>query len=301
MKRVLVIVILIALTCIGVPAYAISISDSADGGNKIGFMEDISTNGGSTENMVSFAGNVNASDNVTGNIVAVLGDVTIDSEVLGDVVVIFGEARLTENAVIHGNLVAVGSTDKASAASINGQNISIDIGDFRIGNKSVGFLPFIAFIITAVSTFLVLLMGLPVIAIFSTKFYAVAENSMFNMGRKLAIGFLALVGSFIIMILFSFTIVVPVAYFIILLAAQIIAFKYFGMLVSRLLNFQFNVYAAFITGLVVTAAIKTALVLLIPEDVLLAGLLMSFAIDALINSIGLGIMVDSKFGNKSAV
>lgn len=75
---------------------------------------------------------VPAGTTIVGNVVLVNGNATVRGRVRENVVVIMGDIYLEEEAVVDGNVVAVGGrVVKSPTAQVGGENVSLGAGNFR--------------------------------------------------------------------------------------------------------------------------------------------------------------------------
>lgn len=86
--------------------------------------------GDKAEAIVVIGGNAKVHGKVDEAVVAVFGDVELDGEVGDAVVAVLGNVKLNPNAVVHGDVVAVGGKlDVADGAKIEGERQEVVLGD----------------------------------------------------------------------------------------------------------------------------------------------------------------------------
>jgi hypothetical protein len=191
---------------------------------------------------------INSGDMVTGNVVTVWGNVYVNGPVMGNVVAVFGDIKVDSN--IMGNAVTIsGKVNVGSNGSVLGNIVNP-------GNRVFEFLPFVFFspltglaraISSLASTAGLLLLAAIVYAIIPKKVTEMAGTIENNIGRKIGIGILTMIGSPIAMVLLSIIlaitiigiIVIPFAW-IAYLAAGLIAlvpvYLYTGGRVAKILK-----------------------------------------------------------------
>lgn len=292
MKRIAFFLIVIIILFFRIPVNAITVQDDSGNGDRVSIMTNIEVGEKTSGDVVSIAGNVDVKNDVAGDVVVIFGNICVDAAVAGDVVSVIGTVTLTDRAVIAGDLVSIGAINKADGAVIRGQDILISLGK----RFNMEFLVLFKIIALFVSLMIILIFGLPTLLIASRRFGNMELCIEANMGRKLAIGFLTLIGSLIILILFCWTLVIPLAYLVLILFAKIAAFIYFGKVLAGLFDVHMNIYLEFATGLLLVALIKIIIVLLIPQGMFIQSMLLSGLADFIVNSFGTGILIDSKFG-----
>lgn len=304
---ILLIVITTMLSVFQMACWADEVSEFVSNGDRVSIFGDISVDKntvgdivaifGSIEvnksvqgDVVSVFGNVNVKDNIEGEVVSVMGDVTLDGSISRDVVIVFGKVKMTENAVVNGDLVTIGTIEREAGAKVFGQEVKVNIAFLMVART----------VVTIVLAFLVLILGLVIIAIFKDRAVNISLTVEENIGRKIALGFLGQIGFLIIMILLSIVAIGPLLYLFLLVAAEVVISIYFGKQILKVFNANLNVYLEFITGLATVTLLKILLTLIIPQIGFVPYLIAYVIFDIFIRAWGIGILVDTKFGTSKA-
>jgi hypothetical protein len=293
MKKLMPLLILLIMLSTGLPAYADGIFINSDSGGKVGILDDIIVLKSSLGNVVTVIGDINVQGDVDGDVVAVFGDININARVTGQVVGVFGQIKLTERAEVKGDVISVGPVEKDPAARVAGQLLGMQVQDLASG---MNFLTASRAVLVIVFSFLTLVFGLVLIALSGNKLQNIMTTMETNLMKKVILGFLALIGAFTLMIIFFITVIIPLAYFILVLLANIIAGIYFGRLILKAFSAASSTYLEFATGLITITLVKMLLIYLIPQGELIISGLVYLAFEAFINSLGIGIIIYSKFG-----
>ncbi len=299
MKKLLTIIALLMVFVVfaaKATTFALSVENGVGNGDLVTIGENVNIDEPTNGEVVIIFGNAEINKDVNGQVVVIGGDLIVNAKISGEVVNIMGSTTLTENAEIMGNLVSMGSFKDLSDGKIHGQKTVLNIGDFKIGNFNMNFLVFLQAILLILYLFITIALGMPMIAIASRWFRKMTAGVSEGVRRKLALGFLGLLGSFIAMLLFCWTMVIPLVFLTFLLIANVTASIYLGKVVLRIFNGSLNIYLEFITGLLLIVLVKFLLLMIIPENGVILSLLVYMAFDAVINSIGIGILIDTKFG-----
>ncbi|MCX7708220.1 MAG: hypothetical protein N2484_00025 [Clostridia bacterium] len=262
------------------------IVDKSTVGSIVSIFGDVDVQSSVTGDIVAIFGSVRVNQPVDGDIVAILGDMTLNANASRDVVAILGKVKLTGNAVINGDLVAIGSIDKDAGAKVFGQEVKVNLAFLLVARA----------ITIIVLAFLVLILGLVIIAIFKERAVNISHRVEERTGRKIAVGLLGLLGFFILMMLLSIVVVGPILYLLLMIIAEVAVSIYFGKQILKVFNANLNVYLEFVTGLAVLSLLKIILTMLIPQIGFITYLFVYIALDLLIRGWGIGILIDTKFG-----
>jgi hypothetical protein len=214
---------------------------------------------------VAIFGSVDTKYPVSGDVVAVFGNVNVQSSVAGDVVSVFGRVALGKEAVVNGDVVAIGpgGINRSLGSKVHGDSVGINFGtvdlpNFRMqlpprintGLGLFGFLGNIGFVI-------ITLFGLLTISFSGERVRRMSECIEQNIIRKVIIGIVICFCFPIIAILLALTIIgLPIAV-IFLGIAFILGFSslcvYIGRKILELLNSDTNIYGEFIIGAIIFA------------------------------------------------
>ncbi len=303
MKRMAVIILLLFTVMIPVTAvYAETNKDQVSVGGDVNIDKD------TTGSVVAVGGDVTIDKDINGSVVAVFGDVKVNAKVSGDVVSVLGKVKLTDKAEVGGSLISVGKLDRADKARINGENVIISTGDIDIGDFHMEYGELMALIkIVSLISFIVmtLLFGLPILAIFARTFKAASIDMEDRLGYKLSIGFLGLLGCFIITVLFSWTVIVPLVFYLLIIFARVTASIYFGKAILNVFDARLNRFMEFFTGFLSIIVAKLIIILLLPEGgielfgfVIGWDILLTVLFDIFISILGLGVLIYTRLNKK---
>jgi hypothetical protein len=241
-------------------------------------------------------GNTEVDSNVNGQVISVFGDVKVNSTVSGQVVTVFGNTEVTKNAVIKGNLVALGSIQKEDGAVVSGEEVRI-LGKYM--NIDIGALLYLRLALLVLYSLATLVIGLLLLTVKKKQYEKITSHVEEDTGKKLLLGILAYIGASILLILLMITLVAPILYLVLTILAALPASIYFGRLILRTINPNNSIYLEFITGFITITLIKLLLLYLLPQEGLLLSLALLTIFDVFINSLGLGILMDAKYVKKT--
>lgn len=295
MKRIAAVFVLLILIAAAIPVYADGISVISDAGDKISIFEDIRIDSKTNGDVVVIFGDADVMGPVSGDVVVILGDVTVDAAVSGTVISVLGNTKLKDSADIGGDVVSIGALEKSGLSRIHGQEVNIAGGNFDF--DIVAFM-LARVISTLVFAFFVLVIGLFMIALSKEKLRNISAYIECRTGRKIAMGFLGLLGAVIIVLILFITVIAPLLYFILLAIAGVYSSIYFGKVILRAFSQLNNIYVEFFTGLITVTLLKIVLIYLVPQEDILFSAMLYIVFTAFINSLGLGIMLDSKYSGK---
>lgn len=188
------------LFIIAIPVRVYAADDSSKGIVKVS--GDVYVNEGTTVegDVVTVWGNIYVNGSVTGNAVAVFGNIIVNGKVLGDATTVRGTITVGQNGKVLGNTVeALGGSSKVGRLPGLSPNISMPL------LHSVG-----AVIFSSVFSLILFILTALVYLIIPVKVDTMANTMDENMGRKIGIGFLALIGSPFVMILLSILLAITV-------------------------------------------------------------------------------------------
>ncbi len=276
------------------PAAAEGISVSAENGDKVGLFEDVSVDREMTGNVIAVLGNVKVDSKVNGIVVTVFGDADVNAEVTGQVVTVFGNSILGEHAVT-GNLITLGSVEKKDGARVLGQEVRI-FGELM--NIDIGAILYLRVAVVIIFAAAVLIIGLLVLLIYRKKYEDMTQNIENRLDRKIILGFLAYLGTTILMAMMVITLIAPALYLIILIMSSITSSIFFGRLILKALNPSKNILMEFVTGLVTVTLVKLLLIYIVPQEDIILDFVLLGAFSVFINSIGLGIILEARAEKK---
>jgi hypothetical protein len=289
MKKLIALLVLVTAFLAYTPVYAEGESLFSSSGDRVSVGQDINIDKSITGNVVSIGGNVEIHDDVRGDVVVVFGDVIIDGKVAGEVVTIFGDVKMTGRASIGGNLVSLGTVERNELSRIYGQEVNLNLGFLPITGTMV-------MIFMLVFAFFVLLLGFPILAVFRDRFSTMSGNILTRIGIRTALGFLIFLGLTIFLPILAITLVAPLLYFVLLIAAEIITGIFLGRIITKTFNSHTSIFVEFVIGFVVITMSKGAAIILFPQVGLLVSVLAYLLLSLFINSFGLGTLLDTKFG-----
>lgn len=291
---ILVIALLFSMLTLTV-AYAEGVSVSSETGDRVSLFDDIKIDSEVKGNVISVLGNVQIDKPVDGQVVVVFGDVTVNSDVSGQVVTVFGNTKLTSGAVIHKDIITLGSIQKESGSRVLGQEVRI-FGEYM--NIDIGALLYLRLAIMLLFTLAVLVIGLLVLALSRKRYEEITASIEKNVGKKLLLGFLAYLGASILVVLLIITLVAPVLYIVLLVMAAIVASIYLGRTILKTFSPKNSIYMEFITGLISITLVKLLLIFLVPQEGIIYSFILLTVFGVFINSIGLGGLTEYKLVKK---
>lgn len=258
-----------------------------DNGDAVSIFGNIEINDPTPGDVVVVFGNININSEVQGDVVSVFGNISVNAKVTGETVSVFGKITLLDKAVIGGDLVAIGSLEKTQGAILKGQEVIINLRVLIVARA----------ILTLILTFFALILGLAIIGMAKDRFRRMTSTIESNFARRLGIGFAAMVGVTIISLPLTITFVAPLLYLVLLLIAEMTASIYFGKQILKVFNLSLNVYLEFITGLLFITLVKVAIIMAVPQYNLVIYAVLYGLFGIFINSLGTGVLIDTKFGS----
>lgn len=276
------------------PAAGRGVFISSENGDKISIFDDVDIRDAINGNVVTVLGDISVDSEVNGQVVAVFGDVTVDSRISGQVVTVFGNTILKENAVVDGDVITIGSLNKAAGARVLGQEVRI-LGESM--NLDIGALLYFRLATMILFTLAVFIVGLLILTIARDQYANMSKNIEKNTGRKLVLGILSLLAATILFLLLLVTLIAPVMYMAVLLLSTITASMYLGRLILKRFSTSNSVYMEFITGLISITLVKLLLIFLVSQQDPLLGIGLSGTFGFLVFSMGLGIHMEERYIN----
>jgi len=299
MKRLAILLMvlqLLALLITGTSVYANGISVSSNNGDLVAVMKDIKIDKTTAGNIVVVMGNLDIEENVSGNVLSIMGNVKVNAKVLGQIVTVLGNVELSDGSEVYGSVISVmGAIKKVDGARIIGEEMEIAGRSFRVNTNS--FLT-LATVLTIMFSVFALLIGMLLITVSKEKYMRISLNIEKRTGRKITMGFLGFLGMTILALLFFITLVVPLIYIVLIIISVIFSSIYFGKVILGTFNGGNNVYAGFITGLTTITLIKVLLILFVPQSGFILNVLLYILFTVFINSLGIGVMLDSWFSKR---
>lgn len=261
-------------------------------GNITAVIGDINTFRGATGGLVAVFGDINMQGDVNGDVITVLGDTVINGKVSGQVVSVLGRLTLSDNAEVENGIVSIGDVDSSSKAKIHGSQDIIGLG-FLPDARAVLSILMILFSV------LVLVIGVLAISIQKARFENISTGIENNFWRKLIWGLTGFLGFTILVPILSITVIAPLIYVVLLIMAEIVTSIFLGKLLLKAFNSNTNIYLEFMTGLICLSILKITLIIFAFQsgvNLLVFGGI-SLICSILINSIGIGILIDTRFGS----
>lgn len=293
MKKFAALLVIIGVLLFNVlPAAGEGVSVSSGNDDKISLFEDVTISTPVNGNVVSVLGNVSADSKINGQIIAVFGDITVNAEVSGQVVTLFGNTILTKDAVVKGDVITIGSLNRADGASVLGQEVRMLGESMNLDISAIVYLRLTILILFALA---VLIIGLLILAISKKQYNNISKNIEKNIGKKLILGILSFLAASILLLLLLVTLIAPVLYIVVLVLSTVTASMYLGRLILKTFSPENSIYMEFITGLITITLVKLLLLFLIPQKELLLGFGLLGLFDLFIYSIGLGIHMEERY------
>ena len=284
--------ILVVLILQVMPVAAEGITVSSENGDEISVFDDVIINENVNGNVIVVLGDVTVNSGVNGQIVAVFGEVYINSEVSKQVVTVFGKTTLGKDAVVHGDVITMGSMNKNEGARILGQDVRI-FGESM--NLDIGALSYLRLLIVILFTLAVLVVGLLVLSISKDKYTRIAKKIDINIGRKLLLGILSFVSATILLMLLLLTLIAPFLYIILMVLATVPASMFLGRMILKAFSSGNSIYMEFFTGLITITLVKFLLSFIILPESLYLGIGLIGLLNFFIYSMGLGIYMEERY------
>ena len=294
-KLTVLVVVLILLTLNTIPACAEGITVASDNGDRVSLFDDIKVEKSITGNVITVLGNIDVDNDINGQVIAVFGNITVNARVSGQVTTIFGNTKLTKNAVVQGNLITLGSVVKDDGSKVLGQEVMI-VGEYM--NVDFGAILYLRLALLMLFALAVLIIGLVILMVSRKRFEEITKSIEYNMGKKLILGFLAYTGASILLALLLITLIAPALYIILMVLATVVASIFSGRLILKAMNPSNSVYMEFVTGLITITLIKLLFIFLVPQEEIILSFVLVGVFGVLVNSIGLGVLMEARFGKK---
>lgn len=242
------------------PVYAWAADADDHNGGIVKISGDIYVNKGDTVNgdVVTVWGNVYINGSVTGDAVTVLGDIIVNGEVLGDATAVRGKITLGPKGRILGSTVEAlgGPISSRRAELLPDVNLSFLKG---IGGRIFSF----------IFSLIVFLLAALVYLIMPSKAEEMADTIDDSLGRRMGIGFIAFIGSPVVMVLLSIVLAITIVGIIVIpflwmafMAASLVAvvpvYIYLGSKAGELISKQkIRGFGALAAGILSVWLIKT--------------------------------------------
>lgn len=289
-------IMLLSASC---TAYASS-GNGSRGGGVVKLSGDIYVNEGNTieGDVVTLNGNIYINGDVTGNAVTLNGDIIVNGKVLGDAVSISGKITVGEKGKVLGDTVeALGGTFNTRRNTGNRNNYMPPVNPWG-RTTSILFSFF-----TTLGTFLLAAL---IYLIMPKKVNEMADTIEQNVGKRLGIGILTVLGSPIAMIILTIVlaitiigiIIIPfawIAFFIAFLIGVVPVYLYIGKKAAAAVSRpEIASFAALAAGILTVWLVKTAASLggFFTGWI---GWLLTFVLYVL----GIGTLIDYIFSNRS--
>ena len=296
MKKTAVFLLIAAILAFSaIPAYGDGISVSTENKDKISLFDDVSIAGPSKGNVIAVLGNITVEGELDGQVVAVFGNVAVDGTVSGQVVTVFGKTVLAKDSVVKGDVISIGSLNKADGARIYGQEVRILGESMNLDITAIGYLRLVTMILFTAA---ILVIGLLILLISKKRYAELEANIEKNTGKKLLLGILAFMGASVLMLLLIVTLIAPFLYLILLVISTIPASMYLGKLILRTFSPKNSIYAEFITGLITITLAKLLIIFLVPQQDIPAGFVLAGLLNIFVYSLGFGVYMDERYAKK---
>lgn len=249
-------------------------------GNSAGVQEDVTNVFGRTE----------VRNSIGGNLTTINGTTKVNAKIYGDATLLMGKMDLAGDSYIGGSFFAIGSIKKDSSVRIAGQNISLDINN----TTAVTALLAISYMIISLVS---LLIGILMITLLKERFFIMDIRIEENMGRKMKIGFMAILMFFTLSLVLIFTFVFPIVFVILCITSEAVTGIFVGRLLTKFFVRKQNIYIEYISGLVLFTFAKLLLIITAPHLGYVVSGVMFCAIIFLVNSLGCGTLISTRFGS----
>lgn len=270
---------------------AAGISINSENGDRIAIIRDINIDGKTRGDVVALIGNIVVNGEVNGDVVALAGNIRVNGKVAGDVVCVLGNVELVKGASVYGDVVSLGKIDASPGARVSGEVVEI----YGQGLKTeAGMITIFGAVTVTIFAFIVLVLGIILITISRNRYADITARIEDRMMKKLLMGFLGLLCATIVTVIFAITIITPILYIILLAVAEVFSSIYAGKIILKAFNSRGSTYLHFVTGLVTITLIKTALIFIAPWSEYIVNSILYLSFSIVVNSIGIGIMLNSK-------
>ena len=296
MKRSIALMVILLAMLIQVPASAANHGYAVAGTDRVNFFGNMKVDDEISGNVISLGGNVDIGADVNGDIIVLMGNLSLDAEVSGDVVMLLGKATLSDRSKILGDMVAVGSVERTPGSYVQGENILLRSGFIDMNGFDMNSALMFRYVFLFMSLIFLLVFGIPTIYFISNRFMNIEVGIEYEIGKKLVIGCLGLIGSAIITVLLCWTLIVPLAFALFIFLSKIVAYLYIGKMIMKTSKARMNMYIEFITGVIAIVLVKFILLVLIPQSYFFLAMISTVILNFVINSLGVGILVVSRFG-----
>ncbi len=260
--------------------------------------------------VVTLFGNAKIEGEVTGDVVTLFGNAKIAGKVHGDTVTIFGNANIAGQ--VNGDVVAViGGIEVGGTGQINGSGVSVlghgidNQGIIRQETVSIlGFLPkglsgagillTIILILTMVKHIVALGFSVIAVILFNDRLDKMANRLDTDPGKKLLIGILVYVGTFVGMAILVMTVIgVPLAVLLLpaLMLLEFLANTTAKIAIGRRIAQRQNKSWSIMMELITGSLIYTIL------DISIVGKVFTLVFKL----IGMGEIIDSRFGESKNI
>ncbi|HEY5584068.1 MAG TPA: hypothetical protein VIK78_06210 [Ruminiclostridium sp.] len=242
-------------------------------------------------------GTADIQTDIDGSIIVIFGKTTINGNVSGDVVSAFGEVYIQGDSQVEGNLVSVGSLEKADGVSIKGTKLIIDV-DFISLFKSNGIL-INTLIIWSLIT---LIVGLILISIFTVRYRVMSYSMESGVPRRMLLGGLVVISFTIVLAFLIFLIIAPVLYILLVMFTEIIGSIYFGTIIFKNNYERSAIYLEFFVGHIIISILKIVPLIILPAGSYMALMIYGICLIVLelsMASFGIGTIIDTGFGKNT--
>ncbi len=264
-------------------------------GDQVRLFENIDVEEDIKGNIIAVLGDIEVNSNVDGLVIAVFGDVKVNAAVADQVVTVFGNTVLTGNADIKGNLITLGSIEKDPGARVSGNEVRI-FGE--VMNVDVSAIFYLRMVSLVAFSLVVLIWGVLMLILSKKKYINDTAEIEKSGRRKLLLGILTFLGTAILLVLLSVTLVAPVLYFVLMIVANVFACLYFGKLIMKAMSAPRNIMVEFMTGFITITLIKLLVVFLVPQKEIILSLIIGTVVASYVSTMGLGVIMEARFAKK---
>jgi len=268
--------------------------DVDTGSDKVSVMKDITIDKPVFGDVVAVMGDIDINSNVNGDVIAVMGNITINGQVFGSVITVLGNVTLSGNAHVNGDVISLGTIERHDNAVVFGEETGIDV---KFVTPSAIALVVVKVILACI-TFVA---ALVIVAIFNKRYTLMSNNIEVNLGKKIGIGLLAFIAFVLLSVILSVTVIAPLFSALIMAAMIAASSTYFGKVILKSFRRDFGVFTQFFVGFLFINLVQAAVLGMTPQLGFATGAIIYLVFALFINSLGAGILVESKFGSKSYV
>lgn len=269
------------------------VSVKSAGGNRIYVFENAKPDSQVEGNIIVVGGNLEIAYPVKGHVLTVFCTSDVKNIVNGQYMSVFGNLKLNKNAIIKGNTFSVGLLYKPQGAQILGREIKVLNREMALDRQ---FYRSFNLIFMLLYMGVVFIAGILLITLLKERYNTISALSEQRPLRKLAVGFTGFLCFAVLSVLLFITIIAPVALIVLSVIAEATSAVFFGRKIFSMLSFNHNVFLELISGLFFINLVRLVLIMALPISIVLFGTILFILTMVTTVSLGIGLLVDTRFG-----